>query len=555
MLIGSLFAIISDLKWIESKRASLFVLLPLLVSRAAFSQALPQITSSGIVNAASYAQPISPGAIVSIFGTNLASTTATAQGAPLPTELAGTSVTIDGAKAPLFYVSPTQINLQVPWSTQTAPFNYTQASVLVTTSAGSSTPVQAPVFQSGPSLFSLDGGGCGQAAALNISPGGSVSVNSPSNGAAPGDFISLYGTGIGVPYNPPANGDYSTGLVPLSSAPGVVLGGKTLQGVQFAGLAPFLVGVDQINLQIPQGTSEGCAVPVSVDGFSIIGPTMSLSIHSGRGQCVDPSIQSFGNVTLTKTFMSGTAGTTTADVLWASFPSGPGVTIPRPPAPSQPGSFTNNITPVTMSRSCPVNGSSLLSAGALSVEANSTGQTTVAQPIPATGGVEYQQSLPNGFIAPGQYSVSASRTVPFQGSLTIPPPVQITTPLTPSTQISVSSNFIINWTGGVPGELVRLRLVANDGRFNSVDTAYVDASAGSYTFSPICTGNPPPMGSGRVCTFGMLMVPGPTGNVSVEVELLPSSGYANAVSAQGITRGVQLSWMYRYVFSGMSFSP
>jgi uncharacterized protein (TIGR03437 family) len=509
------------------------------------------------VNAASYAQPISPGAIVSIFGTNFASTTATAQGAPLPTELAGTSVTINGTKVPLFYVSPTQINLQVPWSTQVAPFNYTQASVVVTTLAGSSTPVQVPVFQSGPSLFSQDGSGCGQAAALNVSPDGSVSRNSPSNSAAPGDFISLYGTGIGAPYNPPANGDYVTGLTPLSSPPGVVLGGNILQAVQFAGLAPFLVGVDQVNFQIPQGTPEGCAVPVSVlyGQLSVVGPTMSVSVHSGRGQCVDAPSQSFGSVTVTKTVTSGKAGVTSTDTLSASFPSGPGVTVPPPPAPSEPGSYINNTTPAMMSRSCPVNGNSLLSAGALTVEANGTGQTATAQPIPATGGVEYQESLPNGFIAPGQYTVSASGPVQFQGTLTIPQPIQITTPLTSDTHISVSNNFVINWTGGAAGELVRLRLVANNGLFSGVDTAYVDASAGSFTFYPICIGNPPPMGSGRVCAFGVFLVPGATGNVSVEVDLLPSSGYASSVNGQGVTQGVQLSWMYRYVFNGLSFAP
>jgi uncharacterized protein (TIGR03437 family) len=527
------------------------------VARPAEAQALPQFTSDAVVNAGSYGQPISPGAIVSIFGKNLSATTATAQGAPLPTDLAGTSVAINGTNAPLFYVSPTQINLQVPWSTQIALFTYTQASVVVTTLVGSSTPVQVPVFQSGPSLFSQDGSGCGQAAALNVSPDGSVSMNSPSNSAAPGDFICLYGTGVGAPVKPPADGTFSSGLAPLSSPPGVVLGGNTLQAVQYAGLAPLLVGVDQINFQIPQGIPEGCAVPVSVayGQFSMVGPTMSISVHSGRGECVDAQIQSFGVVMLTKTVTSGQTGTATTDTLSASFPSGPGITVPPPPAPSQPGSYINNITPATMSRSCPVNGHSLFFAGALSVEANSTGQTTVAQPIPATGGVEYQQSLPNGFIAPGQYTVSASGPLRFQGTLTVPPPIQITTPLTPGKQISVSNNFVINWTGGAAGELVRLRLVANDGLFNSVDTAYVDASAGSYTLSPICMGNPPPMGIGRVCAFGVLMVPGATGNVSVEVDLLPSSGYASSVNGQGVTQGVQLSWMYRYVFSGMSFAP
>jgi uncharacterized protein (TIGR03437 family) len=541
--------------WARLVRRGLYLLL---IGPAAFPQALPQFEPSGIVNAASYAQPISPGAIVSIFGTNLASTQATAQGAPLPTELAGTSVTINGTRAPLFYVSPTQINIQVPWSTEIALFNYTQASVMVTTAAGSSAPVQVPVFQSGPSLFSQDGSGCGQAAALNVRSDGPVSVNSPSNSAAPADFISLYGTGIGAPYNPPANGDYVTGLTPLSSPPGVVLGGNTLQAVQFAGLAPFLVGVDQVNFQIPQGTQEGCGVPVSlISGqFGVVGPTMSISVHSGRGQSVDPPTQSFGTVALTKTIMSGTAGVTSADTVTASFQSAPGLAVPPPPPPSQPGAFVPTVSSIAMSRSCQVNGNSQLSAGDLTVNATSTGQTAVVQPIPATGGVEYQQSLPNGFIASGRYTVSASGgPVQFQGVLTIPPPIQITTPLTPGTQISVSNNLVINWTGGAPGELVRLRLVANNGLFNGVDTAYVDASSGTFTFSPICTGNPVQMGgNGVYCALGFFMTPGSTAKMSVEVELLPSSGYGNAVSAQGLTQGVQLSWMYRYVFSGLSFS-
>ena len=70
-----------------------------LVSNAALSQTVPQIQASGIVNAASYAQPLSPGSIITIFGTNLAASEMTAQEAPLPSELAGTSVLVNGNKA------------------------------------------------------------------------------------------------------------------------------------------------------------------------------------------------------------------------------------------------------------------------------------------------------------------------------------------------------------------------------------------------------------------------------------------------------------------------
>jgi len=80
----------------------------------------PAIFPGGIVNAASYQAAdvssqvlLGTGTLVSIFGTNLAAETATATDTPLPTQLAGTSVSINGAAAPLLYVSPGQINLQM----------------------------------------------------------------------------------------------------------------------------------------------------------------------------------------------------------------------------------------------------------------------------------------------------------------------------------------------------------------------------------------------------------------------------------------------------------
>jgi hypothetical protein len=95
----------------------------LLLSPAAVSQALPQIDPAGVVNAASFAQPISPGSLVSIFGSNLAATTMTAQGVPLPTELAGTSVTLNGTRAQLLFVSQRQINLEAPSSLEWSLFD------------------------------------------------------------------------------------------------------------------------------------------------------------------------------------------------------------------------------------------------------------------------------------------------------------------------------------------------------------------------------------------------------------------------------------------------
>lgn len=528
----------------------------------AFAQTLPQIAAGGVVNAASYSEPIAKGAIVSIFGTNLASTQATAQGVPLPLSLAGTSVTINGTAAPLLFVSPTQINLQAPKSTSGESFGtFGQSSVVVTTSAGSSLPAQTPSATISPSLFSLDASGCGQAAVLNVSPDGSESVNSPSNSAAPGDYISLYGTGLGPTWFAPEDGNASDGLSRMEIEPGVTISGKDVPGIlPYAGLAPTLVGVDQINLQIPMGTPEGCAVPISASTFGNFGltsPTMTMSIHSGRGQCVDPPAQSYGEVTLVKTVTSAAAGVTSSESIEASFPSGPNVKLPDPPSLSLPDSFSGNSVLAALPRSCPVQGYSLVSAGALTLTETSSGQTFVAQPTAVTGGMQYQASLPNGFKAPGSYTVSASgNPLQFQGGLSVPAPIQIQTALAPGTQISVSHPFVINWTGGTAGELVKISLIGNTGLHTSASFAYMDASSGSFTFTPFCTPvSPTHMGS-PVCSFGVLMTyPSLADNYSLEVDVMPSSGYAAALSTSGTTEGVQLSWKYRYVFDGLSFAP
>ena len=404
----------------------------------------PQITGQGVVNAGSYAQPISPGSIVSIFGTNLASTTATARETPLPTVLVGTSVTLNGVKAPLFYVSPRQINLQAPWELQSAldpsGSEFGSATVVVTMLSGSSAPAQAPIYDSGPAIFSLDASGCGRALALNVAPNGSVSLNSPSNSAAPGDYVNIYGTGFGLVYFPPADGSASPETQNLEGGEGILLDGQLLPGYSYAGLAPGLAGVEQTNFQIPSGTREGCAVPVAVG----ISPALSISIHSGRGQCVDPPIQSYGQVSLTKTIASGTGNDGETDTLTAVFPSGPGL---KPQATSTPPVGTvASYPPVPVSRSCPVDGYADLSAGMMQVQAINTGTSVTATPNSQTGGVVYQQALPAGFIGPGPYTISASgNPVTFKAGLNVDSPIQIQTPFPPGAAISSSQGLTVKW--------------------------------------------------------------------------------------------------------------
>ena len=102
----------------------------------------PVISPGGVVNAASYSavgsHGVAGGLIATIFGTNLATSTQTTTSVPLPTSLGGTTVTVNGVGAPLLYVSPNQINFQVPspWL-QITPV---ETGLVVKTAAGVSDP-------------------------------------------------------------------------------------------------------------------------------------------------------------------------------------------------------------------------------------------------------------------------------------------------------------------------------------------------------------------------------------------------------------------------------
>lgn len=142
-----------------------------------------QAVVTAVVNAASYTTPVEPGSIVSIFGSDLATTTASAAALPLPATLGGTAVSLNGVTAPLLFVSPGQINAQVPSALQSLA--YGSATLIVTSGSTSGAPFQFQTAPAGVGMFTLDESGCGAAAALNVAPDGTVlSINSPGNCAA-----------------------------------------------------------------------------------------------------------------------------------------------------------------------------------------------------------------------------------------------------------------------------------------------------------------------------------------------------------------------------------
>jgi uncharacterized protein (TIGR03437 family) len=202
---------------------------------ASVTSIFPSLT---VLNSASYvAAEIAPGELVSLLGYGIGPETGvSAQGPRLTTQLAGVQVSFGGIPAPLLYVQSHVINAQVPWELA----GQTSTSVRISYPGVASAATPVVVAASLPGVFGV-----------NNSDG---TLNSPSNPAKPGDFITLYGTG-GGPTSPAAStGGFWTLTTPLPSLTldvSVAIGGES-GSVLYAGASPqSSSGIFQINVRIP----------------------------------------------------------------------------------------------------------------------------------------------------------------------------------------------------------------------------------------------------------------------------------------------------------------
>lgn len=507
---------------------------------------------NAVTNAASFApmnvtgHALAPGSMATIFGSNLASGTAIADGAALSTILGGTSVTAKGVLAPLFYVSPGQINFQVPSSTVTDSgpgLTYGQAPVIVTTGAGVSDPVNAGTYENSPGIFTLNATGCGQAAVLNVAPDGTVSLNSPSNSASPGDWISVFGTGIGIVYSAPPDGRPAPGS-PLTQSE--VVFGAWLDGVsantRFMGRAPGLVGVDQLNAWIPPGVRQGCAVPLSIGSRTRSKPAL-VSIHAGGGACVDPPIAGAGEIVVTKSVVLNDPSTPESDIITATFSAAPGKQLKLPP---ETGVGGYALSDVYDHPNCAIPGYSTLNGGAMTVT-GPAGFNQVVQPSTSGGEVSYAADLPRGTVQPGTSDVAfagGAGSGAFQTNLQVAAPIQITSQFPRGTEV-VGPPFTITWTGGQAGQTVTLTI--RERVVGGVHSAFSQAPAtdGHLTMHgfPI-TGQQVP---------GEYLPMYPSSDVEVIIEVGPDVSTPQVVSAPGLSLGSLVTWKYEYRFTGLTY--
>lgn len=213
--------------------------------------------------------PLAPGAIVQINGSSLATQTVAATAIPLPANLAGTSVMIGGLQAPLFSVSPGQLTAQIPF--ELAPGQPYQ--VIVNNNGALSTPESIQTIAATPGIASLPSG---YANAQHVSDGSAITDASL---ARPGEFIVIYLAGMGPTTVPVASGVGSpfSPLAQTVDAPTITLNSEPVSFL-FSGLTPGLVGLYQIDLQVPADAPNGdLLLVVNQPGFQ--GSPVILPVH------------------------------------------------------------------------------------------------------------------------------------------------------------------------------------------------------------------------------------------------------------------------------------
>ena len=229
-------------------------------------QARPAVTS--VVNGASFLPGLAPGGVASAFlrGTLGANGISAANTLPLPRTLSDVQVLVNGREAPLYAVAKEndaeQVNFQVPFETAAGLATVTVRSGRVPAELG-----QVPVLAVAPAIFSSNG------AAIVVRHSDNTLIT-PDRPLVAGELAYFYATGLGAVENRPETGAAAptTVLARTTTRATVSLGGVNCE-VLFAGAAPGLVGVYQVNIRVPTGIAAGLPHLVIFQGTQASRPT------------------------------------------------------------------------------------------------------------------------------------------------------------------------------------------------------------------------------------------------------------------------------------------
>jgi len=268
----------------------------LYVADAGNSRVVHFLKPANVVSAATYlaSVPVAGGSLAAFFGNGLVATgtnvqsTSSASGAPWPTSMLNRQIVVnDQITSAIYYMSPTQINFQVP---ALSPTGSNRVAVRLTDTGELVAGGTLLVAASSPGIFTMTQNGAGQAAALNQD----YRVNGTSNPIAKGSVLILYGTGQGqvsplvadgvaAPTSPLSNTvavPTSDGKACVTTQPSMCVAiGSSFGVVQYSGLAPGYVGLWQINVVVPSDVTSGSAVPVRVVINGSLSNTVTVAVQ------------------------------------------------------------------------------------------------------------------------------------------------------------------------------------------------------------------------------------------------------------------------------------
>jgi uncharacterized protein (TIGR03437 family) len=215
-----------------------------------------------LTDAAIFRPRLAPGGLATLFGSRLSIVTARAYEDPLPRNLAAVEVLVSGWPAPLWYVSPEQINFQIPYE---AP-----AEAMLVVRRGGFTAPERPIRieRAAPAIFSA-----GEAPA--ITHAGTSRLVTPQDPARPGEAVSIWLTGLGLLREPLESGLAAERPVWAAEAVRVLFDGEPVAPL-YAGAAIGFAGLNQINVEVPRGLSG--TVRLQIDTGGARSEPVSLSV-------------------------------------------------------------------------------------------------------------------------------------------------------------------------------------------------------------------------------------------------------------------------------------
>lgn len=465
---------------------------------AAGAAAQPVVNRGGVVNAASYAADglpnagVAQGSMFLVFGKGLGpDSLVQANSYPLPGAqgLAGTSIRVTvgstSVDALMVYTSAGQVAAVLPSRTPSE-----SGSLRITYNGQTSASAPIKVVRGAFGAFTISQSGTGPAVMQNADSPTETPVNTIYRSARPGQYVILWGTGLG-----PVQGNEAAG--PVAGEFGHITEvwvGTQRANVYYAGRSGCCAGLDQVVFQVPAGV-EGCYVSVAVAVNGVLGNVTSLSVAPGGGTCSDPlglSAQELNQVrdrgtarlaalSLSRVIASGSAAgdnataefmNVTADQLMRSNVTG----MPSP------GSCTVvNVNSASAATSAGATGVSRLNAGPALTLAGPRG----SQQLAVAEGGSYAGKWPS-FLDPGSYRLegahSSSQVGAFQTQFDLPQTLTWTNAAQAS-RINADRDLAVTWTGGEPSGLVSILGMSADANTGVFGTFICTAKASGGQFS------------------------------------------------------------------------